>query len=285
MKKLLLCLVMILLIFGQACKNANTKSRNVEGSTQSRVNSESLNINLDKETKANTVDLSSSDTTRKLTKEATISFETNDYKTTCLAIRELIAKYRGQIIEESNTKRTNSELEAIYDVRIPSKSFDLFLRELESVDGKMVDKRIKIEDITADYLDVQSRLKSKKELEARYLQLLAKATKVTEMLEIEKQLNEQRTEIESIEGRFKFMQHEVANNLLHITISETKTATSGFFGRTLKAFSNGWSIFVHFLIGLLTLWPFILVGFVIWFISRRYFRHKKDKRIAGIGQL
>jgi hypothetical protein len=151
MKNLFLCLVMILLIFGQGCKNANTKSRNREESTNVKGKFTPPNIDLEGEAIANTVNISLSDTARKLTKEATISFETKEYKNTCLAIRKLIAKYRGKITEESNTNRTNSELEANFDARIPAKSFDLFLGELESVDGKMVDKRIKIEDITADY--------------------------------------------------------------------------------------------------------------------------------------
>ena len=259
MKNLFLFITFILLIFGQACKPSRTP-HNAEVSVLSNIDSKAP---LAKD--------------RKLTKEATISFETKDYKSACKTIRNLIIKYNGQINTETENVKEDKYLEANFDARIPSKSFELFLSELGSVDGKIVNKKINIEDITADYLDVEARLKSKKELEARYIQLLAKATKVTDMLEIEKQLNDQRTEIESVEGRFKFMQHEVANNLLHITVTETKTVTSGFFGKVLKALSNGWSFFVGFLIVLLTLWPFILFGCTIWFFLRRYLKKQKEK--------
>jgi hypothetical protein len=270
MKNLFLCFISILLIFGQACKPSDT--RNINPKTLS-------DISLAKA--PNTAQPDS--TSRKLTKEATISFETKDFKNACAEIRNLITKHQGLINKESNYVQENNDLVARFDARIPAKSFNLFLQEMESVNGKIVDKQVEIEDITADYLDVEARLKSKKELEARYIQILAKATKVTEMLEIEKQLNDQRTEIESIEGRFKFMQHEVANNLVHITITEPKIATSGFFGKVLKALSYGWSFCIGFLIVLLTLWPFILVGCTIWFFLRRYRIKQKEKKKILMG--
>lgn len=274
MKNLFLCLTIILLISGQACKSGGPKKDSVESSKSGLKFTSPEIASVEKAKEANT-------TERKLTKEASISFETRAYRTTCLAIQKLIAKYSGQIIRESDNIRDNKELEGNFDIRIPAKSFDSFLHELESVDGKIVNKEINIDDITADYIDVETRLKSKKELEARYIQLLAKATKVSDMLEIEEKLNDQRTEIESIEGRFKFMQHEVANNLLHIKVLETKATTSGFIGKILYALSNGWSVFVQFLIVLLTLWPFWIVGGGIWFLIHRY-RQREKKKINSL---
>lgn len=261
MKNLFLSFAILLLCVGQSCKS-NTKSRNVELA--------SLNL---EEKALDSVG-------RKLKKEATINFETRDYNMVCLEIRNLIKKHSGQIIKETGNKKENNTHEASFETRIPAKSFDLFLQELEAVHGKIVNKEINVEDITAQYIDMEARLKSKKELETRYIQLLSKASKVTEMLEIEKQLNNQRTEIESIEGEFKFMQHEVANNLLNITVTETKTVTSGFFGKVLESLSDGWSFFVTFIIGLLTLWPFILLILAIVYFVLRYNRQQIEKMKA-----
>lgn len=270
MKNLFLCIATIILISGQACSSKSDKLEkyNVAGSTNPNAKSTPPVIAADQAVAPD----------RKITKEATISFETGDYKKTSSAIKDLITKYLGQINTESVNIKENKDLEANFAIRIPAKSFDLFLSDLESVEGKIVNKDIKIQDITAEYIDVEARLKSKKELEARYIQLLAKATKISEMLEIEKQLNDQRTEIESIEGRFKFMQHEVANNLLLINILETKKATSGFFGKAFNAISTGWSFIVQLLIVLLTIWPIILIGCLIWFFISRYHHHNEVKR-------
>ncbi len=48
-------------------------------------------------------------------------------------------------------------------------------------------KEISAEDVTEEYVDVEARLKAKRLLEKRYLELLNKATKVSEMLEIERE--------------------------------------------------------------------------------------------------
>jgi hypothetical protein len=274
MKNLFLCIAAILMILGQSCSSSKRKAIEKEDVKASIKYTQPV-IAADVAFKS--VAPSESTTDRKLTKEATISFETDDYKNTCSAIKNLITKYKGQINTESDNVKVNKDLEANFNVRIPAKSFDLFLGELESVDGKIVNKEINIEDITADYIDIETRLKAKKELETRYTQLLAKATKVTEMLEIEQQLGDQREEIESMEGRFKFMQHEVANNLLRITVTETKTATSGFFGKAFHSLGMGWTAFVQFLQFLLILWPFAIVGCGIWYLIRRNNRIKKEK--------
>jgi hypothetical protein len=260
MKNILFSFAIILLIFGQASCKPQTKK--IEESEGIKILREPPKL-------------------RKVTKEATISFETKDYKNACSSIKNLITKYHGQINNESDNIKENKDLEAEFEARIPANSFDLFLKELESVNGKIISKDINIEDITANYIDTEARLKSKKELEARYIQLLAKATKVTEMLEIEKQINDQQTEIESDERQFKFMQLEVANNLVHITITEPKIATSGFFGKILNALSNGWSFFIGFMIVLLTLWPFILFGCTIWYFLRRYLKKEKKRILMG----
>ena len=285
MKIIFLFITALLLISSQACKPARDKDVLAKDAS---VNFETTSKAMDKQ--GNESDVTESNIDRKLKKEASISFETREYKKTCSNIRNLITKYKGKIVKESDNIGENKEIVGNFDIRIPAKSFDLFLGEMDAIDGKIVNKAIDIEDITADYIDLETRLKSKKELENRYLQLLSKATKVSEILEIEAKLNDQRTEIESMEGRFRFMQHEVANNLLHITVNETKAVTSGFIGKLLKSLRFGWTAFVEFLIVILTLWPFMILGCIIWFFIRRYNQKKKSgkdfaKEMAAFNEL
>jgi hypothetical protein len=293
MKNIFLWLAIILLAFGQSCKSGD-KRNEIPGDKRSVIRFAPPVVKEDAEV---IDDFTVNPVDRKLTKEATISFETNDYKTVCLDIRNLISKYNGQIIKESDSKRRNNDVEdnedpennkpeacneseANFDVRIPAKSFDLFIRELKSVGGKIVNKEINIEDITAGYIDIQARLNTKKKLEVRYLQLLKKAKKVTEILEIEKQLNIQRTEIDSIEGRSKLLKHEIAYNSLHISVLEKKTAISDFFDRMLKAIVNGFSLLLQSILGVLTIWPFILIACIIGFSIRKYFSKKQPSEIS-----
>lgn len=269
MKNLFLFIALMMLLTCQACKPSDQKAKD---SVLGRVSS-----NPQQSPQSVLTDLSLPEN-RKLTKEATVSFETGSYKKTSSAIKNLIVIYKGQINNESVNIRENEELHAVFVLRIPAKSFEQFLNDLGKVEGKIVNKDINIQDITAEYMDVEAKIKSKKELEARYIQLLAKATKITEMLEIEKQLNIQRTQIDSIEGRFKFMQHEVAYNLLTIDILETKNATSGFFGKVFNAMGMGWTFLLQVLVFILAIWPLILFGCLVWFLIIRFQNQNEKKR-------
>ena len=70
------------------------------------------------------------------------------------------------------------------------------------------------QDVTEEYIDITARLKTKKELEARYLELLKKANKVEEIVSIEKEIGNLRSDIESIEGRLRYINNAVAYSTL-----------------------------------------------------------------------
>ena len=132
-KNILFPIAIIILIFRQACKPSDT--RNTDNKTL-------YDISLVKSPNAVQPD----STCRKLTKEATISFETKDFKTACTELRNLITKNQGLINKKSNYVQENNDLVPRIDARIPAKSYNLFLQEMESVNGKIVDKqkRLKI---------------------------------------------------------------------------------------------------------------------------------------------
>jgi hypothetical protein len=159
-------------------------------------------------------------------------------------------------------------------VRIPSKDFDKFVETIGKGVEKFDYREIITQDITAEYLDVEARIKTKKEMENRYLAILQKARNVTEMLEIERQLGEVRGEIESMEGRLRFLKNQVSFSTLSISFYKN-IAYQGdsFWTRLGDSFHNGWDNLLVFIIGIVHLWPFlILIGFGIWGFRR--FRKK-----------
>ncbi|MBC7641447.1 MAG: DUF4349 domain-containing protein [Flavobacterium sp.] len=92
-------------------------------------------------------------------------------------------------------------------VRVPSQNFDIFLNEICSGIAYFDRKEISSKDVTEQYIDIDARLKAKKILEARYSELLKKANKVSEMIEIEPQLATIREEIDAKEGQLRYMKN------------------------------------------------------------------------------
>lgn len=207
---------------------------------------------------------------RKLIKEANLNWETSNIDKTHQSILQLSKKYGGYIADDNQTK-DDYTINAYLTVKVPANYFDNYINDLQS-DVKHFDtKNIKVLDVTEEYVDVAARIKTKQELEQRYLAILQKANSVEDILNVESQLNNVRTDIESAQARMKVLNHQIGYSTLIINFYETTSAPVGFFGEIGKSFVEGWKNILYFIIGIIKLWPFVIVilGVVYWIRKRR----------------
>ena len=199
------------------------------------------------------------ETLRKLIKEGRVEFETENIDSTRKTTFRIVGLYQGYISSDQEYKssgRTSNTL----TIRVPAKNFDRLLSEATSGVDKFDSKEITMLDVTEEYLDIQARLNTKKELETRYLELLKQANTVTEILEIEKQAGELRSEIESIEGRLKYLENQVSFSTLTMTFYQRTSIETAFGQKFSDGFKNGWDNLVWFFVLLTNIWPFIILG-------------------------
>lgn len=209
---------------------------------------------------------------RKLIKEGDIEFETDNIAKTRNTVFQAAKKYKAYI---------SSDQEFTYDdrisntivIRVPAKHFDDLLKDASLGVDHFESKEIIVRDVTEEFLDIQARLKTKKELEKRYLDLLKMAKNVTEILEIEKQIGLLRSDIESIEGRLKFLENKISLSTLSITFYES-SPNSGFGNKFQNGFKNGWNNLIWFFVALVNVWPFIFLA-VGLFVGFRLLRKRK----------
>ncbi|WP_422091642.1 DUF4349 domain-containing protein [Tenacibaculum ovolyticum] len=214
---------------------------------------------------------------RKLIKKGTISFETDSLVKTRKHILKVTKTYKGYISEDSENKSYN-KINTNITVRIPINKFDQFLAEVSSKVKNFDSKNITTSDVTEQFLDVQSRLKVKKKLEERYTQLLSKTKSVKEILEVERELSTVRSEVESIEGRLKYLQNQTSFSTLHIHFYKkeiSKSPTRSFGNKLGNAFLNGVDNIKDFFLGLVNIWPFILLGIGAFIFVKRRLKKKK----------
>lgn len=215
---------------------------------------------------------------RKLIKNGTIAFETKDIGDTKARIDRAVVAHKAYVSNEQvfeEYERTNHMLV----IRVDSKNFDKLVNDICNGVEKFDTKTIDVNDVTEEYLDVQARLKTKKELEARYLELLKKATRVGEILEIEQQISYLRSEIESTEGRLRYMNDRIDFSTLTVTFyKKSDTRKTGFGELFAKGFMNGINALIWFFVGLVNIWPFILIVLVTIWLIRRHIRRKRNKK-------
>lgn len=218
---------------------------------------------------------------RMLIKDANISFETKNIEETRQQIVDAINKNNGYLSNEDASVYSQQNHYTM-TIRIPSTKFETFLSEATKGVRNFDNKNISAKDVTQEFIDVEARLKTRKELESRYLDLLKKASSITDMLEIERQINTLRSEIESVEGRLKYLKNQVSYSTVTISFYTKVPNSSSFAYRFGNSFGEGWDSFISFIIGLVEIWPFLImitaivyVGRICW---RRSARNKKEKK-------
>ena len=217
---------------------------------------------------------------RKIIKEGSISFETTDAKKTRDDIVKVVNENNGYLSSDNITNYSQSTRYRV-TIRVPADNFDKLLEQISGTAKKVDSKEIKSLDVTEEFVDVESRIKTKKELETRYKELLKQANKVDDILLIEKEIGVLRTDIEAFEGRLRYLKDKVAYSTLTIEFYEQTESTPesfGFGGKIGDALYDGWIGALWFFIGLAKTWPFILMIIAAIYIIRYFRKKRKIKR-------
>ena len=208
----------------------------------------------------------------KIKKTADVNISVEDYKVARVAIDKIVKTGNGYISGENEQNSTYSISNSM-TIRVANKDFDAMVSNIAGVASHVNSKNIYMEDVTAQFVDITARLKTKKEVEKRYLDLLNKAVKVTDILEVEEHLRMIREEIEAKEGQLKLLNDQVAYSTINLNFSQSFEYTPqdepGFFGRMGHAFGNGWKGFLSFVIGLVYVWPlWLILGLTAYFLVK-----------------
>ena len=218
---------------------------------------------------------------KKIIKDGRLGLKVTDLEKTKSKIDALVSSLSGYYANES---LNNSDFESSYQlkIRIPSGNLEKFILEIESGDGQIQYKEIDARDVTEEFIDLETRLENKKNYLKRYIELLKQAKNVKDILEIQEKTRVIEEEIESAEGRYKYLSDLVAFSTLDLRITKERDfkfspeTRDKFSERFKQSLSNGWYGFVDFLLFLIKLWPFwVLITMAIWFWKRIKLNRKK----------
>lgn len=182
----------------------------------------------------------------------------------------------GGFIEQESSFRSEDRNQLNMTLRTPVQQFQTLQDRLSSSAIHVDDKGINRQDVSEEYVDLEKRAANKKALEERYLQLLAQAKSMSDVLAIEQQLNMLRAEIEGYEGGLKQLDDNISYATLQLTVYEKLSLSSRFGSKIKGGWQKGWQNLLQFLLLLIYLWPFVLVAMIIlgWLFIRRRRRKK-----------
>lgn len=214
---------------------------------------------------------------QKIIKTSFLRFEADDLDKTYHKIVQAVKANKG-FIQDDNSNKTYNTITRKLTIRIPTSNFQTAIDSISKNVSYFDSKRISAKDVTEEFIDLEARLKAKQTLEKRYLELLDKAKNVKEILEIERELSNIREEIEAKQGRLKYLQNKVALSTIDIEFykltSEAPVAKS-YRTKMWNAIKGGFNGISMFFLGLLYIWPLIVIAVIGIFLLRRWMRKSK----------
>ncbi|QGQ47030.1 DUF4349 domain-containing protein [Metabacillus sediminilitoris] len=154
---------------------------------------------------------------------ANLTIRVVSFKDTLKLVKQQLTSANGYIVESNSYSTGDGEsLEGMITVRIPQGTFDSFLQSVEKESTKVVDRSITGQDVTEEFVDLESRLKSKQVVENRLLDFMEKAEKTEDLLKISTDLATVQGEIEQIKGRMNYLNNKIDMATVTIHVIEDK---------------------------------------------------------------
>src|SRR5438132_10740864 len=157
---------------------------------------------------------------RKLIRNATVELEIARFDDAVQKITAFANEERGYVATTNSEKQANGKLRGQVVVKLVPENLDRFLQKVRGL-GELKNQTLGTEDVTKAYLDTDARLKNARVMEQRLIDMLnTKTGKVSDLLQVEKQLGRVREEIEKMQGELKYWDSQVQFATVTISLAE-----------------------------------------------------------------
>jgi hypothetical protein len=157
---------------------------------------------------------------RKLIRNATVELEIVSFDDAVQKITASANEERGYVATTNSEKQANGKLRGQVIVKVLPENLDRFLQKVRGL-GELKNQTLGTEDVTKGYLDTDARLKNAHVMEQRLIDMLkTKTGKVSDLLQVEKELGRVREEIEKMQGQLKYWDSQVQFATVTISLAE-----------------------------------------------------------------
>ncbi|MQG23043.1 MAG: DUF4349 domain-containing protein [SAR202 cluster bacterium] len=224
---------------------------------------------------------SNSNTQSKIQVNGSLSLEVTNLDSAILNVKNIIAANSG-MITSSNSGYSDQPYINI-NILIPRSEFDSVLEDIKQISSIVNNENIYTNDVTEEYIDIESRLNVMLETEKRFLSLLETANKIEEIVQVEKELMRIRGEIDSLTGRIKYLTTTTENSQLNLYMIEEMPISGSddwnignSFDDSLRTFISFLKNIADFLIGILVFTPILIILGLIGFLGYKFISKRKS---------
>ncbi len=292
-----------MLIFLIVIVTACSSNSNSEGAKMSADNSAGMDKSSSQEQSAISGETTKTEQTEQTKKaplevpnqmviyQADLQMRVKKFEQTLQHLEEAVIKFGGYIASSNIVREGDEQVSGNITIRIPQKHFQAFLSDAEGQAAEVLQRNITGTDVTEEYVDLESRLKSKKVVEERLISFMNAAVKTEDLLKISNDLAAVQEEIETIQGRMKYLENQTSLSTINITLFENKVVvpnlededlntwekTKKQFMKSLNFLMSAFSGFMVFIFGNLPIFLILaIIALIIYLIAKRVTKNRGD---------
>jgi len=233
MKRLIFVLLVTLLLLGTvACAKSGDPLMYMKGSENDEVSlaAPAPMINIPRTSPTPTVTPAGSaawdgsqsvPADRMVIKSAYLALVVEDVSASMIQITNLAAAYGGFVIN-SDIQEEQNRFFANISFRVDSARFNEALQALRDLAADVRSESTSGEDVTEEYVDLGAKQRNLEASEAQLLELLKKAGKVDEILQVQQELVKTRGEIEQTKGRMQYLEQSSSLAFINASLEQSK---------------------------------------------------------------
>jgi PKD repeat protein len=136
-------------------------------------------------------------------------------------IAALADSYKGYVVSSSSWKE-GERLVGFITIRVPAERYNEATMALRDMAVEVTSESSSSTDVTEEYIDLEAKLRNLEVTEEQLLKLMEKATKVEEILSVQRELSNTRGQIEQTKGRMQYLERTSATSLIEVHLEQSK---------------------------------------------------------------
>src|SRR6266508_875499 len=158
------------------------------------------------------------DLQRLVIKTADLSLQVDSARDAEAALRTLVGQLGGYVVKVE-TSGTDESMSSHVIFRVPADRFDQALSGVQGLAKKVLARTIGGDDVTEEFVDLESRLKNLEATRDRLQSFLDKAETVDDALKVNQSLSDLQGQIEQLKGRKQFLERSASLSTISVTLS------------------------------------------------------------------
>lgn len=160
---------------------------------------------------------------RMVVKTAELGVRSGDVRGSAEEARRVAQRFGGEVLS-SRVHAGSGPVAADLVLSVPSGEFEAALDELRDLGDRVTTDTVEGQDVTEEFVDLESRERNLLAAEESLLTLYDRAESVEDTLTVERELTDIRGQIEEVQGRIQYLERRTATSEITLRLEPVATA-------------------------------------------------------------